>query len=64
MKLVLAVVLRNQGFADATSISGSLDLPSGFRAIVTPEDVDSDTALASLQWNSEGRSDVYPLLSR
>ena len=44
---VLAVVLRNRGFADATSISGSLDLPSGFRAIVTPEDVDSDTALAS-----------------
>ena len=44
---VLAVVLRNRGFVDATSISGSLDLPSGFRAIVTPEDVDSDTALAS-----------------
>jgi hypothetical protein len=44
---VLAVVLRNKGFADATSISGSLDLPSGFRALVTPEDVDSDTALAS-----------------
>src|ERR671911_126018 len=44
---VLAVVLRNRGFADATSISGSLDLPSGFRAIVTPEDIDSDTALAS-----------------
>jgi hypothetical protein len=44
---VLAVVLRNRGFADATSISGSLDLPSGFRALVTPEDIDSDTALAS-----------------
>jgi hypothetical protein len=44
---VLAVVLRNVGFSDATSISGSLDLPSGFRALVTPEDVDSDTALAS-----------------
>src|SRR5215216_2928067 len=44
---VLAVVLRNKGFADATSISGSLDLPSSFRALVTPEDVDSDTALAS-----------------
>jgi hypothetical protein len=44
---VLAVVLRNRGFVDATSISGSLDLSSGFRAIVTPEDVDSDTALAS-----------------
>jgi hypothetical protein len=44
---VLAVVLRNVGFSDATSISGSLDLPSGFRAVVTPEDVDSDTALAS-----------------
>ena len=44
---ILAVVLRNRGFADATSISGSLDLPSGFRAIVAPEDVDSDTALAS-----------------
>src|SRR5215217_5867489 len=26
---ILAVVLRNRGFADATSISGSLDLPSG-----------------------------------
>ena len=44
---ILAVVLRNLGFADATSISGSLDLPSGFKAIVTPENVDSDTALAS-----------------
>jgi hypothetical protein len=44
---ILAVVLRNRGFADATSVSGSLDLPSGFRALVTPEDVDSDTALAS-----------------
>src|SRR5215212_2933253 len=44
---ILAVVLRNRGFADATSISGSLDLPSGFRALVTPEHVDSDTALAS-----------------
>ncbi|HEX6280846.1 MAG TPA: hypothetical protein VFZ67_01325 [Nitrososphaera sp.] len=44
---VLAIVLRNRGFADATSISGSLDLPSGFRALVTPENVDSDTALAS-----------------
>ncbi len=44
---ILAVVLRNKGFADATSISGSLDLPSGFRALITPEDVDSDTALAS-----------------
>jgi hypothetical protein len=44
---VLAVVLRNVGFADATSISGSLDLPSGFRALVTPEDVDSDTVLSS-----------------
>src|SRR5215213_4009976 len=44
---ILAVVLRIRGFADATSISGSLDLPSGFRALVTPEHVDSDTALAS-----------------
>src|SRR5215212_6410567 len=44
---ILAVVLRNRGFADATSISGSLDLPSGFRALVTPEHVDSDPALAS-----------------
>lgn len=44
---ILAVVLRNVGFADATSISGSLDLPSGFKAIITPENVDSDTTLAS-----------------
>ncbi|HEX7032855.1 MAG TPA: hypothetical protein VF172_07640 [Nitrososphaera sp.] len=44
---ILAVVLRNKGSADATSISASLDFPSGFNALVTPEDVDSDTALAS-----------------
>jgi hypothetical protein len=44
---VLAVVLRNRGSANATSISASLDFPSGFNALVTPEDVDSDTALAS-----------------
>ncbi|MDQ3872227.1 MAG: hypothetical protein M3258_01270 [Thermoproteota archaeon] len=44
---VLAVVLRNRGFADATGISGSLNFPSGFKAIVTPENVHSDTALAS-----------------
>ena len=44
---ILAVVLINRGFADATSIRASLDLPSGFRAIITPENVDSDTALAS-----------------
>ncbi|MFL6502075.1 MAG: hypothetical protein ACJ70W_00915, partial [Nitrososphaera sp.] len=44
---ILAVVLRNVGFADVTSISGSLDLPSGFKAIITPENVDSDTSLAS-----------------
>ncbi len=44
---ILAVVLVNRGSADATSIRASLDFPSGFNAIVTPEDVDSDTALAS-----------------
>src|SRR5215210_3735713 len=44
---VLAVVLRNRGFADATSISGSTDSPSGCRSLGTSEDVDSEIALAS-----------------
>src|SRR5690606_26953039 len=44
---ILAIVLINRGSADATSIRASLDFPSGFNALVTPDDVDSDTVLTS-----------------
>ena len=43
----LAVMLINQGFSDITGITGSLDFPSGFKALVTPKNVDSSTSLAS-----------------
>jgi hypothetical protein len=43
----LAVMLINQGFSDITAVTGSLDFPSGFKALVTPKNVDSSTSLAT-----------------
>jgi len=37
---ILAVVLINRGFVDVTSIRGSLHLPAGFHAVVSPDDND------------------------
>ncbi len=37
---ILAVVLINRGFVDVTSIRGSLQLPAGFQAIVSPDTSD------------------------
>ena len=37
---ILAVVLINRGFVDVTSIRGSLQLPKGFHAVVSPNDND------------------------
>ena len=37
---ILAVVLINRGFVDVTSIRGSLQLPAGFQAIVSPDGSD------------------------
>lgn len=44
---ILAVTIMNEGFSDITSIKGSFDFPTGFKALVTPDNVDSDTALSS-----------------
>jgi hypothetical protein len=44
---ILAIVLINRGFSDVTSIRASLDFPSGFKALVTPKNAESDTAMAS-----------------
>jgi len=44
---ILAIVLINRGFSDVTSIRASLDFPSGFKAVVTPKNTESDTAMAS-----------------
>ncbi len=44
---ILAIVLINRGFSDVTSIRASLDFPSGFKALVTPKNTESDTAMAS-----------------
>jgi hypothetical protein len=43
----LAVILINRGFSDITSITGNLNFPSGFKALVTPKNVDSSTSLAT-----------------
>ena len=50
---ILAIVLINRGFSDVTSIRASLDFPSGFKALVTPKNTESDTAMARLQWYSQ-----------
>jgi hypothetical protein len=44
---ILAIVLINRGFSDVTSIRASLDFPSGFKALVTARNTESDTAMAS-----------------
>jgi hypothetical protein len=52
---ILAVVLINRGFVDVTGVTGSLNLPSGFEATVSPDNnnnnhngsSNSNTALAS-----------------
>ena len=44
---ILAIVLINRGFSDVTSIRASLDFPSGFKALVTPKNTESDTAMAT-----------------
>ena len=44
---ILAIVLINRGFSDVTSIRASLDFPTGFKALVTPKNAESDTAMAS-----------------
>ena len=43
----LVVILINRGFSDVTSIRATLDLPSGFKALLTPKNIDSDTAIST-----------------
>jgi hypothetical protein len=43
----LVVILVNRGFSDVTSIRATLDFPSGFRALLTPKNIDSDTAIST-----------------
>ena len=44
---VLAVTIINQGFSDISGVKGHFDFPSGFKALVTPDNVDSDTAIST-----------------
>ncbi|MDQ3084937.1 MAG: hypothetical protein M3Q77_09015, partial [Thermoproteota archaeon] len=44
---VLAVTIINQGFSDISGVKGYFDFPSGFKALVTPDNVDSDTAIST-----------------
>jgi hypothetical protein len=44
---VLAVTIINQGFSDISGVKGYFDFPNGFKALVTPDNVDSDTAISS-----------------
>jgi hypothetical protein len=43
----LVVILINRGFSDVTSIRATLDFPSGFKALLTPKNTDSDTAIST-----------------
>jgi hypothetical protein len=43
----LVVILINRGFSDVTSIRATLDFPSGFKALLTPKNIDSDTAIST-----------------
>jgi hypothetical protein len=44
---ILAIVLVNQGFVELTSITASLDLPTGFGSVISSEQEDSRVALSS-----------------
>ena len=44
---VLAVTIVNQGFSDISGVKGYFDFPNGFKALVTPDNVDSDTAIST-----------------
>jgi hypothetical protein len=44
---VLAIVLVNRGFVELTSITASLDLPTGFGSVISSEQEGSNTALSS-----------------
>jgi len=44
---VLAVTIINQGFSDISGVKGYFNFPNGFKALVTPDNVNSDTAISS-----------------
>ncbi len=44
---VLAVTIINQGFSDISGVKGFFEFPNGFKALVTPDNLDSDTAIST-----------------
>lgn len=57
---ILAVVLINRGFVDVTSIRGTLELPSGFKAVVPPDDGDPPNNSTNSTISSMNVSSIVP----
>jgi len=55
---VLAIKLVNRGTVSLTSITGELDLPSGFQSVVSPRNKDTSVALSSFPTTNGGEVDA------
>jgi hypothetical protein len=55
---VLAIKLVNRGTVSLTSITGKLDLPSGFQSVVSPQNKDTSVALSSFPTTNGGEVDA------
>jgi hypothetical protein len=55
---VLAIKLVNRGTVSLTSITGELDLPSGFQSVVSPRNKDTSVALSSFPTTNGGAVDA------
>ena len=55
---VLAIKLVNRGTVSLSSITGKLDLPSGFQSVVSPRNKDTSVALSSFPTTNGGEVDA------
>ena len=55
---VLAIKLVNRGTVSLTSITGELDLPSGFQSVISPRNKDTSVALSSFPTTNGGEVDA------
>ena len=55
---VLAIKLVNRGTVSLTSITGELNLPSGFQSVVSPRNKDTSVALSSFPTTNGGEVDA------
>ena len=55
---VLAIKLVNRGTVSLTSITGELDLPSGFQSVISPQNKDTSVALSGFPTTNGGEVDA------